>query len=268
MALQRRAGLGDLHHEFLGVCHLHTARAAHDDGLEVLAAHDGAHAAASGCAVLVVHDAGVQHPALARGADGRHAHAAVLFDERVGGVVDVFAPQLACVEQLDELVVDVQVDGMVGLALEDDAVIACKLELGAKVAAGVGRIDRAGQRALRDDVVASARACRGAGQRAGHEDDLVLGGERVDVGVDLVAVVLGAQAAGAHVIVGALHVERLFADGAVGQVDADERAHPAFSSADHYACTSSSVAFILSAASCFLSGASFGSTTLIAPDGQ
>ena len=267
MCAQHAAGLGGFLHELLRIGDLDATRAADDDGLEVLRTHDGAHAATASSAVLVVHDAGIQHHALARAADGSHVDLAVLGFESIGHGVHALAPQVIRGQELNELVVDVQVDRRFSLALEDDAVVAGILELGAEVTAGVGGADDAREWRLRDDLVTTSRACGGAGERAGHEDELVLRGQGVDLRVNFVAVVLGAQTTRADVVLRVLHVERFFLDSAFGQVDAKDCSDPAVS-ACHYAHTSSTAALSLSAASFFLSGTSSGSTTEIAPVGQ
>src|SRR5690606_7720008 len=57
-------------------------------------------------------------------------------------------------------------------------------------------------------------------------DHLVVGRQRVDLGVDLGHQVLGGQAARAEVFVGPLHVQRLFSTGACGEVHAQDFAIP------------------------------------------
>ena len=61
--------------------------------------------------------------ALAGTADGGDANLAVLGLERLGDRVHALAPQVIGRQQLDELVVDVQVHGGFGLALEIDRLI-------------------------------------------------------------------------------------------------------------------------------------------------
>ena len=135
MLAQHRAGAGDLVHEAFGVRDLDAARAAHDDGLEVLGAHDRTHTAAACRAVLVVHDGCEQHAALAGGADGCDADLAVALFHGFGHGMNALAPQIGRIEQFNQVVIDVQVYRMVSLALEDDAVIAGVLEFGAEMAA-------------------------------------------------------------------------------------------------------------------------------------
>ena len=67
----------------------------------------------------------------------------------------------------------------------------------------------------------STSAGRGgrAGQRSGGEDQLVVGAERVDLGVDLLDQILGGQAAQTKVLLGPIHIERFGLDGAFGEVD-------------------------------------------------
>src|SRR5690606_1213169 len=57
-------------------------------------------------------------------------------------------------------------------------------------------------------------------------DHLVVGRQRVDLGVDLRHQVLGGQAARAEVFVGPLHVQRFFSTGPSGEVHAQDFAIP------------------------------------------
>ena len=82
------------------------------------------------------------------------------------------------------------------------------------------------ERTLGDDGVAPAGRGHGARERAGGPDQLVLGRQRVDLGIDLRRVVLGAQPARADVGACPLHVQRFGLDGARRQVDAENLSSP------------------------------------------
>ena len=206
----------------------HAYRAAHRDRLEILAAHDRADTGAAGGAVQVVDDCRIQAAGLAGAAYRGHPYKWVLvpgLDGRLG-FPDRLAPQPGGVQQFGMVVGDAQVDRRGGAAFEDHHVPAGHLQLGAKVAARVGTGDRPGQRALGDDGIAPAGGGHGAGQRAGGPDDLVLGRQRVDLGIDLLDIVFGCQATLAQVVLGPLHVERLAGAGAGSEVDTQDFSSP------------------------------------------
>ena len=221
--------LHGLLHEGLGIAHVaHALGAAHGNGLQVLAAHHGAHARAASRAVQVVHHGGKQHAVLTRPADAGDAHLRVLqflLDDGLG-VPHALAPQLGGIAQFHLVVLDVEPHGLGRLALEDDHVPAGELQLGAPVAARVGAGDGPRERTLGDDGVAPAGRGHGARERAGGPDQLVLRRQRVDLGIDLRRVVLGAQPARADVGACPLHVQRFGLDGARRQVDAENLSSP------------------------------------------
>ncbi len=122
----RAQRLGALHH-----CHR----------LQLLLAHDGAHAVLRGHVAVVALDGGEAHEVLAGGADGVHgelvARGPELAVERVLRVPRVEAHEGLGVAQLDHVVVDVQVDPVLRLALDDDGVVAAVLQIGAEEAVGL-----------------------------------------------------------------------------------------------------------------------------------
>ena len=181
--------------EALGIGRLDGAAAQHRDRLEVLGPHHRAHAAASGGPVHLVHDVRKEHQSLSAGADAGDLGVLVgLGADQVGRVGDVLPPDLRGVANLHLVVADGEIDGVGSLALEDDQVVPGELQLRAERAARVGRRDRAGQRALGDDVVAPAGRRKRAGERAGREDQLVLRAEGIHSGIHLVVHDLGSQA--------------------------------------------------------------------------
>ena len=129
-----------------------------DDGLQLLRPHDGAQAAAGREAAVVVADAGHQGELLAGRADaGRRWPSCRARSLSFFSVVDgVQAPEVGGVVQLDLVIVDEEVDGLVRDAAEQDAVPAGVLEPGAEVAAAVGVAPAAGLGRLGDDLVAAA----------------------------------------------------------------------------------------------------------------
>ena len=170
----------------------------------------------------VVDDAGELAAVLAGDADRGDLHlvVAVLCVNPGLGLPHRLAPQPLGREDLDVVVVDHEIDRVLGLALDDEEVVAGEFELGAPLAARVRRRDRAGQRALGDHRVAPARGRHGAGQRTGSENQLVLRREGIDLRIDLFAEIFGAQTAAADVFVRPLPVEGLNRRFPLGQIDA------------------------------------------------
>src|SRR5512134_1745999 len=97
-------------------------------------------------------------------------------------------------------VVDPEVDGFRGAALEDDHVVTGELEFRPPVATRVGGGDCAGEGALAEHHVAPAGGRVRAGQRPGGEDDLVLRPQRVAARVSLLVEVAGGEPAAADVL--------------------------------------------------------------------
>ena len=193
-----------------------------DDGLEVLAAADGAGAAAPRGAVVLVDPGGVADEVLAGLADGDDADViAVTVEEGLYGVVDALAPEVGGVPQLDVAVLDEGVDGLLRLAAEEDAVEAGPAKASAGPAAVVGVGDGAGEGRLGDDGHAAAHGDVGAGQGAEHEAEEVVGAQGVDGGA-VVEHVFNAEATGADVLAGVVFVDALVGDLTGGKVDAGD----------------------------------------------
>ena len=210
----------------LGVGHRDAAGALHADGLEVLGAHDRAERAQAGDARLVAQDGGHQAQVLAGRTDGDHGGLVVAAAAQLvlGGKV-VEAPEVHGAADLDHVVVDVEVDGLLGLALKDDAVVAGVLELAAEAAtegraaegSGVGVAQR--RHGLDDGAPAVAH---GARDGAGHKGQDVLGVPGADLGGALGPVDDGAQAAADRPGVEVVGVGGNLLDGAVGKVNLEQ----------------------------------------------
>ena len=160
------------------IVHRDAAGAAHGDRLQVLGPHDGADSGAPGGPVEVVHHAGVAIEVLAGPADGGDLYGAVLvarFDRRFG-IPNRLAPDEAFgVDQLGVVVLDVEVDRARRAALADHHVPSGELQLPAEVAARVRAGDGVGERPFGDHRVAAPGRRRGPGERAGREDQNVVG---------------------------------------------------------------------------------------------
>ena len=233
LARGKRAG-GLLHGAGEGVIVVHrdAPGAAHRDGLQVLRSHDGTDAGAPGRPVEIVHHAGVAVQVLPCPADGGDPDRAVLMTrlDRGLGIPDRLAPDEAFgVDQLGVVVLDVEVDRARRAALADHHVPAGELQLAPEVAARVRAGDGVGERPLGDDRVAPSGRRRGPGQRAGRDDEHVLGRERIRLRVHLLHEVPGGKAPAAQVGLRPLHVERFFGTGAGSEVNAQQSALPGHS---------------------------------------
>ena len=186
-----RAGVGD--GEALGAEYGH--------GLELLRAHDRAHARAAGGPALVVHHARGARQILPAGADAGNARFRVRrFPDHVFGVIDDLAPQMFRVADLDRVVVDVEVHGVFGRALEHQVVVARVAQRRPPIAARVGRGDRAGQRRLGHHHVAPCGGRVRARDRAGGEDERIGRSKRVGAGIRIVHQQLRGDPASPHVV--------------------------------------------------------------------
>ena len=193
-----------------------------DNRLEVFGASHCTRAAAARCALVLVHEVAVAHQLFAGWADGHHrALGATIVLQDLDRVVGFHAPDRRGVVDAHFVVFDVQVDWVVGLALDQQAVEAGPLELGCCPAAHVAVGDSAGQRRLGHHSQPAAHLDLGAGQRAVHNAQQVVRRVRIDIRA-VVQHVLDAQAAGADVLAHILGVELLIGDIACGQVDAGD----------------------------------------------
>ena len=197
----------------------HADRAAHDEGFQVFRSHDRADARTSRGAVQIVDHGGEQAAAFAGLADRRDlGFFTVAFQQRLFGVPSACAPEVAGVLQFRLVVFDRQIDGLGGLAFENHHVPAGVLQLGAEESAGVRSGDGAGQRALAHHGPAAAGRRRGSGQRAGREDELVAGRQRVDLRVGFLDKIFGRQAALPEISLRPFHVQRFALAGARTEV--------------------------------------------------
>ena len=161
-------------------------RASHGDGFEVLGAHDRTGASATveaGAPVLaapgVVADARHADAVLARRADRHHpvvGEAGVVVD-----LDDALARQVGRVVQRGLAVVDRQVDGTVGRSLDDDAQQAGLAQFPGEVSARV-RIEESARGGGFGDHGVSAGTGEDPARRSGHEDQQVVGSQRVGAG--------------------------------------------------------------------------------------
>ncbi len=197
------------------------AGAAHDDRLEVLAAHHGSRAAASGLVVLVGREAGEGDEPFAGGARGEdlvpraHLVPDLLLEGR-----RLQTPEAALGRQeLHPVVLDQHEHRVRRLAGDDHQVVPGELELRGERPADVGVEQRAGGRALAADGEARARRHRGAGERAGREDERVAGRECIGARRELVEEVAEQEALAADVQAGPVLREGLDGRRLGGQVE-------------------------------------------------
>jgi len=196
-------------------------------GLQVLGAHDGTHAAPAGGPMLVVHDVGQKGQLLPGGADAGDLGLRIGgSQQKVRGLGHVPAPDPRGVPDLHALVVDVQVDRLLRLPLEDDHVIAGELQLRTEIAPRVGGRDGPRQGGLGDHVKAPRGGGQGPGQRARGEDQLVFLGQGIHLGIDFPDVVVGPQAPAAQIAFRRGHVERFLANRPIRQIDPQNRSDP------------------------------------------
>ena len=138
-------------HESLHVAHISdTFGASDDDGLEIFRTPHRAHARPARCPVKVVNDARIKTAALPGPADGGHTglRGLVLTFENFLRLPNGLAPDIRGIDEFGVVIVNFEVDGLWGPALEDDHVPASKLQLGAPIAAGVRTGDGARQGTL------------------------------------------------------------------------------------------------------------------------
>ena len=161
-------------------------------------------------------------------ADGGHAEVgALLARERLGGGAGAQAPHLVGGLDLDVVIVDLQVDRLIGGAFDNDGIPAGLLDGRTDHAAGVGvnNLMIGGIGGKRGDGGAARQGDTGGGQRADGEHDLVLWGERIGAGGHFVVHDLVGQAHTADVAF--IRVGGRDRNGFVGQVDAEDLTGPA-----------------------------------------
>ena len=198
-----------------------------NDGLQVLGAHDGAQAAAAGGAVAVVEDRGEGDEVLAGLADAGHRRLGPdPLLQRLLRLLRVQSPDPGGVAHLDAGGGDGQVNGALGAAADDQAVQAGALEGGAEAAARAGIADGPGQGRARHDLEAP-RGHHRPGERAGHEEDGVLGGQGIERLRAQVGIEPDPQAASPQVAAAQLVADRDLLLPAASQVDGDDPSHPA-----------------------------------------
>ena len=180
---------------------------------------------------MVVHHRGILDQVLPGQADGGDVDA-MLVNCQVGldpilGVVVVETPQMGCVVKSDLAVQDAQGGWGIRLAGDDQPVIARVAQGRPPVAAAVGFADQSGGRRARDHAVPPGRRYLGAHKRTGHEDQRVVGAQRIRIGRDVVSQVSGSQSTAAKEVAHILWVQRLIPPLAAAQIDPQEFAEVA-----------------------------------------
>jgi hypothetical protein len=202
-------------------------RALDDDSLEEFRAHDRAHARPSSGSALEAADDGVANQVLAALSDVEDADALAVFrvDPVVGGV-GALAPDGVGREELDLVVLDVKHRRALGLALDDEGVVARLAELFGDPRSQVAVAVAARHRGFAGDDRFPGVGGGDAGDGTEGDDELVVGAEGVDPGLELVKKDLGGEAASAHPLTGEFLGKRLFLKGLRGQVDSQDLAGP------------------------------------------
>ena len=193
----------------------------HNDGLELLAAHDSAGAGTAGGTVLIVHDAGKENFLLACRADVQHGAISAVFGFEP--VIQLFTENtevLGGVKDLDLVVFNVEIAPFGSLSLNDQCIPAGELELCAPDTAGVGTCDHSCERGFSDDHIAAGGRGIGAGHGAGDVNELVFRGKRIYGGNALIIEDLGAEAAAADKFLSGLDIKGFGLDLTGAQVDA------------------------------------------------
>ena len=203
------------------------ARADDRDRLQVLRAHDGADAAPSGGAVEIVHDAGEQHPVLAGRPNAGDLRVVVgLGANGVRRLRNILAPQMRGVANLDLGVLDPQIDWFRRRAFDDHSVVSGKFQCRTPCPARVRGSNGASERAFGHDGVAARRGRECAGQRTGHEDQLVFRRQRIDLWIDLIGHDFRAETARADIVLGEAGIQRFRRHFARRQIHAEHFANP------------------------------------------
>ena len=96
------------------------------------------------------------------------------------------------IPEFHRVIVDVQVNRVVGDILKDDAVVPGVFEFRSEVSARVGRADCPGKGRFGYGVVAAGGSGTCAGEGPGHEDQFVVRSQGIAVGIALIAVIFGA----------------------------------------------------------------------------
>ena len=197
------------------------------DGLEELRAHDRADARPSSGPALQAADDGVADHVFAALSDVEDADALAVFrvDPVVGGV-GALAPDGVGRQELDLVVLDGEHRRALGLALYDQGVVTGLPELFGDPRSQVAVAVAARHRGLAGDDRFPGVRGGDAGDWAEGDDELVVGAEGVDPGLELVKEDLGGEAASAHPLAGEFLGKRFFLKGLRGQVDSQDLAGP------------------------------------------
>ncbi len=141
--------VADIHHGF-GIGNFNGAGTTDRNALQVLGADDAAVSGSSCSAPHIVKGAGKPHHVFAGRPDEHNVNVLVaqLFFYHLVRLAGEFAPQVACITDLDLVVIDPDIDRMFCPALNDNLIIAGIFQLCAPVTAHVGVTESAGERAL------------------------------------------------------------------------------------------------------------------------
>ncbi len=176
------------HHGFdsIGIGQGYLGLSAHGDGLEVLGAHDGAHAGPAGGTPVVVHDGGHLDQILARQADAGHTglRLAEGRPHPLLRLVRVAAPQIGRIVQFGAALNDREPHRPGSLAGYDDPVVSGETDLRPDEAAGVGLTPDGGEGRKGTHATSAGRHHRRTDQRAGHEDQGIVGPQRIGFAID------------------------------------------------------------------------------------
>ena len=223
-------GMGVLHHfhELRRIVHRDAPGAIGRHRLEVLRSHDGADATAAGSTVKIVDDTGVENTVLPRLADRGDLELGILVTglDPLLGMPDAGSPDLVRRQDLDGIVIDVEIDRLVGPPLDEQQIVAGILEEGAELAARVGVSNGAGERTLAEHRIAAT--CRGHGsvERSSGEDENIVRPHRIALGVHVFVKVFRSKSALADIGVGPFHVQWFGFSGSLGEIDTQDLALP------------------------------------------
>src|SRR5262249_45190052 len=172
--------------------------------LELLLAHHRPAAVLGGDVAIVALDGREADEVLPRGTDGVNGKAVagqpVLLLQGLLCLPRVLALEMRGGTDLHRVVVDVEVRQRLGLSLDHDGVVARVLERGAEEAIGLRGGGAVGLRAARDDGQATRAPHGQSGQRAGGENEPVVGVIPVDLWTDLLVEDLGPEADSAQIV--------------------------------------------------------------------
>ncbi len=188
----------DLPHELLEpprVCDLYRPRPPQCEGLNALRGHDRPHARPRSRPHQVRIYPSVSYTILGRRTGDRRLDspvAEVSLDDLVG-LIDIPPPDMPCVPELNDVVVDEDVDRLAAPADEDDLVVPGELHLGREVASCVGVSQDARLWRLCRHIKPAGRGEHGADEGARREHQSVFGTQGICSRTDQVVEHLGVE---------------------------------------------------------------------------